>query len=162
MDITKAFPLLMKQEGYSMTNVQGDKGGLTKFGIAQSAHPGLDIARLTEAEAQTIYASEYWAPAKCSDLKTELQYIHFSMSVNMGVGGAARVLQSACNVLKDGIIGSGTLQAAEKISIQDYAIACVEKYKGIVEADGSQAKFLKGWENRIDQILQWYKQGFLN
>lgn len=161
MDINKAFKLLMVQEGISLTNMRNDRGGLTKYGIAQASHPTLDIAKLTEPEALTIYAGEYWGPAKCSALKSELQYMHFSCAVNCGVASANKILQRATRVPVDGIIGDKTLQAAQAISIQDYAIEWAAHYKAIIDADPSQVVFQKGWTNRINTIIQWSEAGQL-
>ena len=161
MDINKAFKLLMTQEGISVTNVRNDRGGLTKFGIAQASHPTLDVAQLTQPEALTIYAGEYWGPSKCSALKSELQYMHFSCAVNCGVVSANKILQRAARVPTDGIIGDKTLQAAQSISIQDYAIEWAAHYKAIIEANPSQATFQKGWNNRIQTILDWQIAGEL-
>ena len=161
MDITKAFKLLMAQEGISLTAVKNDRGGLTKFGIAQSAHPTLDIAKLTPEQAIEIYAGEYWGPAKCSALKTELQYITFSCAVNCGVGSAVRILQRAARVTVDGLIGDNTIHASEKVSIQDFAIEWAAYYATIIKHNPSQSEFKEGWNNRIDTILKWYQQNQL-
>ena len=40
----------------------------TKYGIAASAHPTLDIAGLTLPAAEAIYEREYWTPAGCEAL----------------------------------------------------------------------------------------------
>ena len=162
MDILKAFPLLMQQEGISLTNIAGDKGGLTKFGIAKASHPNVDIASLTEQQAIDIYLNDYWVPGKISSLPIQLQYAHFSCGVNCGIGSAAKILQRSCRIEDDGIIGPGTLAACEKISIYDYCIEWNNHYKAIVEKDETQAKFMVGWQNRINKILDWWKAGQLN
>ena len=162
MDILKAFAILMQQEGgVTITNTRNDKGGLTKYGIAQASHPGIDIANLNEDQAMKIYLNEYWQPSHCGELKAELQYIHFSCAVNCGVGSAAKILQRASKVKDDGLIGPATIGAAQSISIQDYAIEWNMHYKAIVENDASQSVFAKGWQNRIDRILQLFKKNQL-
>jgi lysozyme family protein len=161
MNMIIAFPLLMKQEGIIETNTPGDLGGDTKFGIAQASHPGIDVPNLTESQAEVIYASSYWGPAHCADLKSEIQYIHFSCAVNCGPGMAIKILQRASKVSDDGIFGPATLGASNSISICDYATEWGLYYKKIVENNPSQSKFLNGWNNRISNILTWYKQGLL-
>lgn len=162
MDIVKAFPLLMQQEGGDkITNNPNDLGKLTKFGIAKASHPNVDIANLTEDQAKHIYLDDYWVPAKISQLPVHLQYIHFSCAVNCGVGSAARILQRASKVPDDGIIGPGTLASCINVSIQDYAIEWNNHYKAIVENDESQSKFMVGWQNRINKIMDWFKAGQL-
>ncbi len=161
MEINQAFTILMKQENPAIVNVSGDRGGVTKYGIAEASHPGVDVVNLTEVKAISIYTSEYWLPAKCDQLKSELQYIHFSCAVNCGVGSANKILQRACRVTDDGIVGPATLEATKGLSIQDYAIEWAAHYRAIVEADHNQAKFLKGWMNRIDYIMQLFKSNSL-
>ena len=161
MDINKAFPILLQQEGISAVCVSGDKGGLTKYGISQAAYPKLDIKNLTMAQALDIYNSDYWLPARCAELKQELQYAHFSASVNCGVGSAARILQRACHVEDDGVIGNDTLKAQLNITLHDYCVEWGLHYKDIEEKHPEDMKFAKGWANRIDNIIQWYKDGKL-
>lgn len=45
-----------------------DPGGVTKFGIAQRWHPGVDVKNLTIAQAIAIYKTEYWDKWKCDGL----------------------------------------------------------------------------------------------
>jgi lysozyme family protein len=161
MDIVKSFPLLMIQEGISLVNVDGDKGSTTKFGIAQAFHPNIDVSTLTESQAQNIYLNEYWAPAHCNEIKDELKFIHFSCAVNCGVGSAIKILQRASKVSDDGVFGPATLGASNSITIGGYAIEWLAHYKAIVDNDISQSKFLLGWQNRVNQILQWHKQSKL-
>jgi len=154
MDINKAFTILMEQEGTATTLTSNDRGGLTKFGIAQASHPGLDIANLTQDKAIEIYTKEYWTAASCPNLKPELQYMHFSCSVNCGVISAIKILQRACRVKDDGVVGKETLTASLQLSIQDYAIEWALHYKKIIEDDPTQKVFQEGWNNRINYILK--------
>ena len=40
-----------------------DKGGLTRFGIAQNYNPDVDVARLTRDRAELRYLTNYFYPA---------------------------------------------------------------------------------------------------
>lgn len=161
MNIDLAFSLLMQQEGISVTNISGDKGGLTKFGIAQKFHPNIDVASLTKEQAETIYLNEYWNPGKCSELPNEIMYAHFSCAVNCGIGAAIKILQRACKVADDGICGPATLGAAKSVSLAEYCSEWQLKYDNIIKEDPSQVKFEAGWKNRIEKILEWAKEGKL-
>ncbi len=162
MDITTAFNILMYFEGGGkLTNIKGDKGGLTKYGIAHASHPDVDIANLTEAQARTIYENEYWNPSGCANLKPELHYIHFDTAVNCGVRAAIKLLQAAAGVETDGIMGPDTIQASQKVSVEYYAAMRIAYYKALVGKDSSQAKFLQGWTNRVNAIIALYKKGAL-
>jgi len=152
MDFNTAFEILLRFEG-GISNNKADKGGLTKYGISHAAYPNLNIAELTEDMARDIYERDYWNPAGCNKLKPELQYIHFDTAVNCGVVTAIKLLQTVSGVKQDGIIGPETIQAADKISIDDYANARIGFYKSIVDKDKNQVIFLTGWINRINRIL---------
>ena len=167
MNIDKAFGLILRQEGIAQTLIKGDRGGLTKFGIDAASHPGLDITNLTLEGAQDIYKSEYWDACKCDSLIPELQYAHFSCAVNCGPGTANKILQRACNVPDDGIVGPATLAAATKLDISGYCLDWGLHYNSIIEAahernDYSQDQFAKGWHNRLTVILNWFGQGLLS
>jgi lysozyme family protein len=41
----------------------------TKYGISASAYPALDIANLTEAQAEEIYRRDYWASLHGDELR---------------------------------------------------------------------------------------------
>ena len=138
MTIDEAFPLLIQQEGISVTCQKNDKGGLTKYGITQASYPTLDIANLTTDKAKAIYCTDYWNAAKCSELKEELQYIVFSCAVNCGPGEARILLERA----------GGTNATKET-----FAQVWREHYTAIVNRDPSQSKWLKGWNNRVDFCL---------
>jgi lysozyme family protein len=155
MDSTTAFFILMKFEGgAALTNTKGDKGGLTKYGIAQASHPGVDIASLTQEQAIQLYIEEYWVPLHCANLKPGLQYMHFDTAVNCGVVAAVKMLQRAAKVTPDGIMGPETIVASMKISLPQYAIQRLAYYSEIVKNDNSQSKFYIGWVNRVRTIVE--------
>ena len=80
-----------------------DAGGLTKYGIAQAAHPGRNVATLTEAQAVAIYDTEYWQPYGYAALRDQaLATKVFSLAVNMGPRTAHRLLQQA--LLRLGVV----------------------------------------------------------
>lgn len=66
----------------------------TKYGIAASSHPGLDIRNLTVGEAGNIYWSEYM-PSEFRVLNPALAMVIFDCGVNCGVGEAEKVLAEA-------------------------------------------------------------------
>lgn len=98
-DFERAFFFVMKWEGGAeMTNDPADPGGLTKYGIAQRSHPGLDVASLTEQQAMAIYRTEYWQGSGADALPWPLNLTHFDFAVNAGVGQAhATLAVSGCD-----------------------------------------------------------------
>lgn len=141
-------------------NDPADRGGETKFGIAQNANPDICVATLTLADAQKIYYDRYWLPAQCDKIASPLSLLHFDTAVNMGVGGAAKLLQAALGVTADGAIGPKTLAAIQKIT--DPSELCTKyldlkqaRYDAIVKANPTQAKFAKGWRLRNDDMRKF-------
>ena len=47
--------------GGGFNDLPDDKGGPTKFGIAQNFHPEVDVKNLTLRGALTIYEDDYWS-----------------------------------------------------------------------------------------------------
>lgn len=136
-----------------------DRGGETKFGIAQNANPDVCVRTLTLAQAQKIYYDRYWLAAKCDKIASPLSLLHFDTAVNMGVGAAAKLLQTALGVVADGAIGPKTLAA---ISTKDLSELCTKylnlkqaRYDAIVRSNPSQGRFAKGWKTRNDDMRKF-------
>lgn len=139
------------------TNVSGDRGGLTKYGITAAQYPKLDIANLTYDQAFAIYVRDYWPQAKADQLPRPLNALTYDLCVTSGPKNAIRILQRAVGATDDGIWGPKTKAAAEAAcSTTPKMLAATrlftEKriafYQAIVKNDSSQAKFLNGWINR--------------
>jgi lysozyme family protein len=143
-----------KAVGY--VNDPADRGGETKFGVAKNGNPGLNITRLTWAQAKQVYYDKYWVAGKCHLLPAKIAIIHFDGCVNHGPGRAAKFLQEALGVTVDGAIGPKTLEkikgAKEEEIVQHIARIRRSFYQGIVNRDKSQAKFLNGWLRRINEV----------
>lgn len=52
---------------------------------------------------------------KCDSLPAHLRLPVFDMAVNMGVVRAITLLQRACGVVQDGLLGPNTIRAAERL-----------------------------------------------
>lgn len=143
-----------KASGY--VNDPDDRGGETKYGVAKTANPDVDITNLDWEGAKEIYYNKYWLPAKCDKLPSRIAILHFDGAVNHGVGRAAKFLQRAVGVADDGAIGPGTLAAVEaKDPIEVCDAICKQRakfYDDIIIRNPSQAKFRKGWMRRIDEM----------
>lgn len=152
MSFEAALAFVLEIEGgATVTDDPKDPGGLTKYGISKRSHPGLDIANLTEAEASAIYRAEYWDKCRCGELPNAIACVVFDSAVNQGVGMAARILQEALGLKEDGIIGSGTLQAATEAG--DGLLA--ELVARRMLAYGSVPQFTRfglGWSRRLSKV----------
>ena len=110
------------QEG-GYTNDPGDPGNWTggavgsgqcngtNFGISAAAYPTLDIAGMTEAEAEAIYAEDYWTPIQGDSLPSGLALVVLDAAVNSGVSQSGVWLQVVVGATTDGNIGPATLAA---------------------------------------------------
>jgi lysozyme family protein len=142
-------------------NVPGDTGGCTKFGIDAASHPGVDIRGLTLAQATAIYHEGEWAHCRCDDLPKRLDTAIFDCAVNNGLIVAGILLQRsiiACGhgVVVDGEIGLQTVRAAIASNGPELMERLLQlrrqRYTDIVLHHPGDAKFLKGWLARVDDL----------
>lgn len=110
MNFDQAFAAVIGNEG-GYVNDTRDPGGETMFGISKRAYPEEDIASMTLARAQAIYARDFWHPAGCEAVPDVLRFDLFDMAVNQGVPAAVKALQHASGVPEDGALGQATLAA---------------------------------------------------
>jgi lysozyme family protein len=138
-------------------NVSGDSGGVTKYGIDASSHPGVDIANLSRDDAVAIYWTE-WEKYNIDALPEKIAIAQFDVRVNGGY--AVKWLQRALNEVGagspssrlsvDGAMGPATIAAAnacDETAVVRYFIKERDaRFESI--ATGRRAKFLNGWERR--------------
>jgi lysozyme family protein len=150
-----------RHEG-GFANTKGDHGGLTKYGISQTAHPDLDIAALTRDQAIEIYWGEYWQPNGYEEIQdAELAAKVFDEAVNCGCIQANKLLQravqrvggNAFQMVIDGWVGPITLSAVNDHA-GDYLLCafeneCIRFHLGL-----HQYEFLPGWCRRdLDESI---------
>ena len=144
-------------------NVDGDDGGLTKFGIDFRSHPDVDIETLKYEQAVEIYRKDYWDKAKCENFAYPLSLVHLDGAVNTGLGQQTKFLQRVCGVDDDGAFGPKTLKAAldlcEKEGVEEVCLKILNLrknfYEDLAEKKPEKAKFLNGWLNRIDNLKEY-------
>jgi lysozyme family protein len=142
-------------------NVPGDAGGCTKYGIDAASHPGVHIPDLTLEEATDIYREGEWTECHCDGLPHGLDTAVFDCAVNNGVAVAGLLLQRsivACGygVAVDGEIGPDTLRVANVVNGPELIARLLQlrrqRYGDIVLHNPQDAKFLKGWLARVDDL----------
>ncbi len=93
--------LFTLQEEGGLSNLAGDPGGLTKWGIthltyndwrAKQGLPVQSVAKMTMAECAAIYASGYWATIAGDHIRSGIDLCVFDDGVNAGPGAAVRLL----------------------------------------------------------------------
>jgi lysozyme family protein len=141
----QAVALVLKHEGGYSADPR-DPGGETRYGISKRAYPDVDILRLTEDEAKAIYRRDYWDKLRPDELPQQLAICVFDCAVNMGRDKAIRLLQRACGVAQDGVMGGNTIAAANRLSdpVVRFSAERIIAYTGIRGFD----TFGKGWLRR--------------
>jgi len=134
-DATTAIRNVIGREGGLVDN-PADRGGLTKYGISQSAYPKLDIASLTADQAAAIYKRDFWDAIKADQLDPAIREMAFDAAVNQGVNWTKTALEQAKND------PNVFLQLRE------------QRYRQIAAANPSQQQFLAGWLNRLAEFRQ--------
>lgn len=134
---------------------------------------GADIAKLTIANARFLYQRCFWVPLDCERWAAPIGEAMFDQGVNGGLVAARKLLQRAINrcldlpaptgadghhddLEIDGVLGEKSRAAFDWVDqwfgvpalINAYRIVAAQRYRAIVAADPSQAKWLNGWLNR--------------
>lgn len=150
-DFNIAVKITLRWEG-GLSDDPNDPGGLTNYGLSQRSYPALDIRNLTQAEAEEIYRRDFWKydGVESQSVANKL----FDEGVNTGVSHAVKMAQSLLNVSRDGVFGSGTLDALNSADaetfLQAYRQALVQFYTNLAQERPSEARYLSGWLRRAE------------
>lgn len=163
----------IKTEG-PLSQVKGDSGGLTKYGISKSFLEQLTggpvsaafVLGLDANDAREIYRTHFWYKPKIHRIPDDkLREIVFDQAVNRSPFSAVLSLQRAINAVTsgtrievDGILGPATIDAILAVQekerlIKEFVLDCQLSYVRIVEAEMYQVKFLRGWLTRAWNYL---------
>ena len=132
-DSERALRLVLDLEGGD--RLVTDSGGLTKFGISANAHPGVDIANLSEAEALAIYRRDYLGKLPLAGRSAEAATVALDAAVNHGPGFARKILAAAGD------------DPAKMIALRR-----AEYARLIAEDPGKYGQYENGWENRLQRV----------
>jgi len=166
----RIFDYLLRVEG-GYSDDKNDKGGKTKYGITEEearefGYKG-NMHDLTIDFAKNIYLKKYYLGNKLDKVVNDKVALSIcDWAVNSGRNGTKNA-QIAINQLTnanldvDGIIGNKTLEALNSIDpgkfLEVYHNLQRIYYKGKVEADRTQEKFLTGWLNRVQRKEEYLK-----
>lgn len=150
-----------------------DRGGATNYGIIQAVYEKFigkkvttdEMKNMPKGNAIAIYKKEYWDKVGGDKIKYySVAYALFDQAVNRGVSTVNKQVQKVLNLPQDGIMGSKTIEALNKVPEKDFLnqflLMSKQSYESIVDRNPSQEKFLKGWLNRLSSI-QEYTSKFL-
>ena len=127
-DVNKAILYVLRNEDLTMSGkVTTDRGGKTRFGIAQKFHPELSPTFYTcsnigaLAEAQQIYKTSYCAPLFIAGITSQpIANKLLDIGVNCGLDSAGIMAQTGANTLGailkvDGKLGPVSVAAINKV-----------------------------------------------
>jgi lysozyme family protein len=131
------------------TGAGGLKG--TKYGIAASTHPDLDIINLTPDQAAAIRKPGYWVPVQGDRLPVGVDLMVYDQSVNAGPGRSAIILQSVLGVTQDGGIGPATLAAVATHNVSALITAIATAQEAFYRSLAGFPTFGTGWLARVER-----------
>lgn len=169
-NIDKLIPHILKWEGGAkFTNDPLDRGGATKYGITlntlQSIHYDInhdgkvnvdDVKALQLEDFKKILKRQYWDRWQADKINNQsIANLLVDWLWGSGVNGI-KIPQRLLGVPADGVVGAKTINALNA-SNQRYIYNKVwqarkEFYEKIVKNNPSQAKWLKGWLNRLNDL----------
>jgi lysozyme family protein len=153
---------VLEREGKEFTNDPLDRGGATKFGVTQATFDkyledrkldNKSVAIIEPEEVADVYETYYWT----AGLPQPLDLMVFDAAVQHGTERARKWLQRVLGVKEDGAIGPQTMAALTaqiangQLPMLEIAYTQIRQsfYNKIVIRDPSQARFQKGWANRM-------------
>jgi len=167
-DFNPAFEKVIADEGgYQLTDIPGDRGGMTYAGIARNPNPDWAGWKLIDRKefglatplVREFYKVNFWDRVRGDELTNQvIAETIYNFGVNAGVGVAIKLAQLIVGVTPDGAIGPKTVErlnlcTAEKF-VPSYALAKIQRYVNICMKDRSQSKFLLGWIRRALEGLK--------
>ncbi|WP_346205998.1 glycoside hydrolase family 108 protein [Aeromonas salmonicida] len=163
-----------------VVNHPADRGGHTKYGIADAAdgkkdgmadldrdgQPDIAIRDLTPAHTELFYRANYWLPARCDRVDSVCPLIAIALfdgAVHHGPGRSVRQLQQALGILVDGVLGPQTLRVLAAKTGRDGGRALLlglleiraSYMLSIVRKDPSQWANAWGWVNRLLRLQSY-------
>ena len=155
-----------------------DEDGVADFDLDMDGDIDVDdIRALSPVDAKYLFQRCFWNRLGCENYPAPLGEAMFDQGVNGGNVAANKLLQRAVNKClacypglrgrpnmldDDGVIGAMTRTALDwvlklpaagmPLLIDQYRQAAAERYRGIVDRDPSQRRFLDGWLRRAREL----------
>ena len=160
----RLIPFILKWEG-GYVNDKYDKGGATNKGITISTFRHFygskmtveDLQNITDEQWEKIFLVGFWRPFRADDIKSQsIANICVDWAWASGTTTAIRQVQKILGVTADGIVGDITIGAINKCDAEDLfnriKKARIDFVNAIVRNNPTQARFSRGWVNRINDI----------
>ena len=172
-EIKKLAPWILKWEG-GFVNDPLDKGGATNKGVTiavwksqgydKDGDGDIDVADLkliTIEDATNIMKKNYWDRWKADQIKSQA----VANTLVDWVWGSGKwgiiIPQRILGLKDDGIVGAKTLEAinnAKPEFLDKLYLARFNFLDGIVASNPSQKRFIKGWKNRMNDLIIYNKK----
>lgn len=151
MTFEQAVAFIFDVEG-EQSNLSGDPGGLTKWGITSKQYPQVSRDDFSKDMALAIYRDDYWNRLHCGELPHGLDLLVFDAAVNQGPVQAARMLQDLLKIPQDGVVGAITIQAAQRFPdvATEYLAKRMYQYALVPQI----LAFGRGWFRRLAKAAQ--------
>lgn len=157
-------PFILKWEG-GFVDDPLDRGGATNKGITIGTFRNFygkdatveQLKHITDEQWLHIFKSGYWDKWKADDIENQsIADIVVDWAWASGTVTSIKQVQKILGVAADGIVGNDTLTAIntadQRILFDKIHSKRIEFVENIVKRNPSQARFLKGWKNRINSL----------
>ena len=145
-----------------------DPGGATNFGITHkvlakwrgvTAVTKKEVAQLTKAEATEIFRARYFDVIKGSKLPPPIDLIMMDGAVNHGTKRMVQFLENALGVSNNGKMSNADVgvlidSTADQKSLIELSVALAEARKARYLSRPHAVKFIKGWQNRLNDLRE--------
>lgn len=172
MDVNQAVQIIIgpEFEGSSFSNIPGDYGGCTRYGITQNIYntyrdhhdlPRQSVELISLDEVTDTYKIYFWVQSGADKIlavgKEKLAFLHFNVAVQRNPVLATRMLQPLLGLVNVtgffGPISQEACAACDEVDVVNkYLDALVQHFHDVVQKDDTQEKFLKGWMNRVTHL----------
>ena len=157
-------PFILRWEG-GFVDDPLDRGGATNKGITIGTFRNFygkeatveQLKNITDEQCLRIFKSGYWDKWKADDIENQsIANIVVDWAWGSGAATSIKQVQKILGVAVDGIVGDDTLTAINIAGQRSLFVKIhnrrIEFVENIVKRDPSQARFLKGWKNRINSL----------
>ena len=157
-------PFVLRWEG-GFVDDPLDRGGATNKGITIGTFRNFygqdatveQLKNITDKQWLHIFKCGYWDKWKADDIANQsIANIVVDWAWASGTVTSIKQVQKILGVSVDGIVGNDTLTAINTSGQRDLFDRIHEKriefVENIVKRAPSQARFLKGWKNRINSL----------
>ena len=162
------FEFIRRWEG-GWADDPNDRGGKTNMGVTLSTWrscgydkdgdgdiDAVDLCMITSEDVFKVFKKHYWDRWQADSIHSQsLANILVDWVWASGINGI-KIPQRMLGVDADGIVGPKTLYSINQVNARNFfELVKLERLKfveSIVKQDSSQGKFLKGWQNRINDI----------